>query len=170
MTLGTDTAALLHRSVDALLHLTTPTTHALLSAEERAFSLRQLMVATEAGAKLADAVYVDAVTRQHELVGTGVDTLTGEEVGEEVGGEAEGTGAQTLAAEVGAVARTGEVGAGAGVGGLEGVGGEAGGSVAEMERRRVEVDWDAVWGAIDVTEAGRRRRGTGLKLSRPSRS
>ncbi|KAI5837710.1 hypothetical protein DFP73DRAFT_635957 [Morchella snyderi] len=67
MTLGSETAGLLHRSVDALLHLTTPAPYALISAEERRSALRQLMVTTEAAANLAEAVHLDALTAQRQL-------------------------------------------------------------------------------------------------------
>ncbi|KAI5837709.1 hypothetical protein DFP73DRAFT_567231 [Morchella snyderi] len=61
MTLGSETTALLHRSVDALIHLTEPAPYALLTPDERKSALRQLLVTTETAAKLAEDVHEDVL-------------------------------------------------------------------------------------------------------------
>ncbi|KAI5837708.1 hypothetical protein DFP73DRAFT_567228 [Morchella snyderi] len=69
MTLGTDTAALLLRSVDALMNLIEPAPYALLTPDERRSALRQLLVTTESAAKLAELAHADVPMPQCTLGG-----------------------------------------------------------------------------------------------------
>ncbi|KAI5837684.1 hypothetical protein DFP73DRAFT_588786 [Morchella snyderi] len=61
MTLRSETVSLLRRAIDILDHHMSPTQHALHSPDERRSMLLQLTVATEAAAKLADIIHMEAV-------------------------------------------------------------------------------------------------------------
>ncbi|KAH0604107.1 uncharacterized protein H6S33_007138 [Morchella sextelata] len=72
MTLGTETIGLLRQNLDALTFILSPAQHGRTTEGERKTALHTVQVTAEAGAKLAEAVHVNAVTSGG--LGTGVST------------------------------------------------------------------------------------------------
>ncbi|KAH8145685.1 uncharacterized protein LAJ45_10325 [Morchella importuna] len=72
MTLGTETISLLRQNLDALTSIILP---GAMTQDERKTALHTLMMTAEAGAKLAEAVHVEALTTHHTSGAPGVEAL-----------------------------------------------------------------------------------------------
>ncbi|KAI5837685.1 hypothetical protein DFP73DRAFT_531620 [Morchella snyderi] len=123
MTLVSETVSLLRRTIDILNHHMSPPQHALHSAGERRSMLLQHTVETEAAAKLADIIHVEAVAVAQQ------NTSGGEAGWIRAGTERQKAEAETIKAERGRTTAEGEK-----------VVKEAERSVAETDRIKMEKD------------------------------